>query len=137
MPGERSFHHRPTVSQVTPRERGIRANDPACAEEMAQATVSEIGFGNQHESRGIAVESMHDSRATLDPATECRSASDQRIDQRVVPMAGRGMNDEPGRLVDDGKVLVFPDDRERNVRWTQLTRRAGRRHSPAEPPAPT
>ncbi len=41
--------------------------------------------------------------------------ADQRIDQRPVGMAGGGVDDEPGRLVDDDEMLVLVDDVERDV----------------------
>ena len=37
---------------------------------------------------------------------------EQRVHQRAVGIAGRGMNHEPGRLVDDDDMLVLIDDGE-------------------------
>ena len=39
-------------------------------------------------------------------------AGQQAVDQRAVGVAGAGMHDQPGRLVDDDHVLVVVDDRE-------------------------
>ena len=39
----------------------------------------------------------------------------QRVDERPVEIARRGMDDEPGGLVDDEEMLVLEHDRERNV----------------------
>ena len=36
---------------------------------------------------------------------------DQRVDQRAAGMAGAGMDDEPGRLVDDDQRVVLIDAR--------------------------
>ena len=52
----------------------------------------------------------------LGSAGQGRAASHQRVDQRIVPVAGRGMHHQPGRLVDDGEVLVFVHDGEREWR---------------------
>ena len=52
--------------------------------------------------------------------------ANQRVDQRSGGVAGRGMDDEPGRLVDDEQMRVLEDDR----------RAAGpRRRSPRPRPA--
>ena len=39
----------------------------------------------------------------------------QRVDQRSVEIAGRRVDDEPGRLVDDEQMLVLENDLERDV----------------------
>ena len=41
--------------------------------------------------------------------------ADQRVDQRARGVAGRGMHDQPRRLVDDDEVLVLEDDGQRHV----------------------
>jgi hypothetical protein len=48
---------------------------------------------------------------------------EQRVDQRAVGVAGRRVDDQAGRLVDDDEVLVLEEDRQRDV----LGDRAGRR----------
>src|SRR5262245_64202796 len=93
---------------------------------MTQATVREIGLGDQHEARGVTIEPVYDPRPALESATQRGAAGNQRIHQRVVPMAGSRMHDEPGRLIDYREVLVFPDDREWDVRGSKLSRRLRR-----------
>ena len=39
---------------------------------------------------------------------------DERVDEGAIGIAGRGMDDEPGRLVDDDDVLVLEADVERH-----------------------
>ena len=51
---------------------------------------------------------------------------DQRVDQRAGPVAGAGMDDEPGRLVDDDELVVLVEDVERDRLALRL----------AGPPAP-
>ncbi len=41
--------------------------------------------------------------------------ADERVDQRALGVAGRRMDDEPRRLVDDDQMLVLVDDVERQV----------------------
>ncbi len=50
----------------------------------------------------------------LGAAGQRRAAGDQRVDQGVVPVARRGVDHQPGGLVDDGEVLVLVDDGERD-----------------------
>ena len=59
---------------------------------------------------------------------------EQRVDQRVaVVMAGRRVDDEPGRLVDDEQVVVLVDDRQRDVGLgLEVERRPARGTSSAE-----
>ena len=55
-------------------------------------------------------------RADAADARKARAAMvEQRVDQRAVGMAGGGMDDEAGRLVDDDQMLVLVDDVERDV----------------------
>ena len=56
----------------------------------------------------------------LADAGELGEAGQQPVDERAVGVAGAGMDDETGRLVDDDHVVVHVDDRE-------LDRRIGRR----------
>ena len=49
------------------------------------------------------------------PDSDGAAMGDQRIDQRAVGMAGRGMDDETRRLVDDDEMLVLEHDVERDV----------------------
>ena len=48
------------------------------------------------------------------PPDSVGAAGHQRVHQRVVPVARRGMHHQAGRLVDDGEVLVLEDDGERD-----------------------
>ncbi len=40
---------------------------------------------------------------------------DQGVDQRAVQIAGRRMDHQPGRLVDNDQRIVLIDDRQRNI----------------------
>src|SRR5437667_11772891 len=40
--------------------------------------------------------------------------AEQCVDQSVLAMTGTGMNDEPGRFVDDDEIVVFEENVERN-----------------------
>ena len=88
-----------------------------------------VGLGDDHQPGGVLVEPVDDARP-LHPADarQRRAAmADQRIDQRAVGMARRGMDDEAGGLVDDDEVLVLEHDVERDV----LAPRAAASSAPA------
>ena len=113
---------RPGV-QMAPRQRRIAPMHPARRDGGAELPVGKIGLGDDHETGRVPVEPMDDSRTSFGPSGQGGAPSDQRVDEGVVPMAGRGMNYQTGRLVDDGKVLVFEDEREGDGgRWERSGR---------------
>ena len=66
-------------------------------------------------------------------AGEARAAmGDQRVDERAVGIAGAGMHDEPGRLVDDDDGVVLVDDVERNCLRLRGLALTGARHADFE-----
>jgi len=60
---------------------------------------------------------VHDA-GTLDSANagQILDMREDSIDERAVPIAGGGMDDEADRLVDDEEILVLVNDVERNRR---------------------
>ena len=99
---------------MSPRQRRVGPPHPPGGDRGAEPAVREVGLGDDHESRGVAVEPVHDAGSALGPAGQSRAARDERVDQRVVPMAWRGVDDQAGRLVDHGEVLVLVDHDERD-----------------------
>ena len=71
---------------------------------------------------------MDDSWPPFRAAGEGGAASDQRVDQGVIPMARRRMNHQTGGLVDDGEILVLEHERERDGGGLERTRRFVIRH---------
>jgi hypothetical protein len=65
---------------------------------------------------------MDDPRPPLGASRQGGAPSHQRVDQGVVPVAGRRVNDQTGRLVDYGEVLVLEDERERDVGGLERSR---------------
>ena len=70
----------------------------------------------QHESRRVLVDPVDDP-GTVDVVGvgQRPAVMEERVDERVVPVAGRRMDDEVGRLVDREELVVLVDDRERDV----------------------
>ena len=114
MPRDRGVDDRRALVQVPPGDRGVTAPDPTGGDGGAEPAVGQIGLGDDHEPRRIAIEAMHDAGAPFGSARQGRSARDQGVDQGVVPVAGGRMNDETGRLVDDREVLVLEEYVERD-----------------------
>ena len=82
---------------------------------LGQRAVRGVGLGDHHDAAGLLVEAVHDARP-LDPADARKAVAamvDQRVDQRAGPVAGAGMHDQTGRLVDDDDVVVLVEDVER------------------------
>ena len=114
MPGERRVDDRRALVEVAPCQRGVDAGDAARGDRGAEPPVGQVGLGDDHQPRRIAVQPVHDPGPALGPAGQRRAASHQRVHQRVVPVARRRMHHQTGRLVDDREMLVFVDDRQRN-----------------------
>jgi hypothetical protein len=112
--GEWGFDNQRAGIQVAPGECGIHSADPTGGDRCPQAAVRQIGLGHDHEARRVAIQPMHDPRAAFGAASESGAAGDQGIDQRIVPMTRRGVHHQPGRLIDNGEMLVFEDDVEWN-----------------------
>ncbi len=82
-----------------------------------------LGLGDHDQPAGILVEAMHDARPAHapDPGEARAAVSDQGIDKGPVRVAGGGMDDEPGGLVDDNQMCILETDIERH----RLRRRRG------------
>src|ERR1700722_3843877 len=101
--------------EPAPNERQIfafeRAGAAVVGEEVGEALMRGVGFGDDEEPGRVLVEPVHDT-GPLDPADarQARSAmADQRVDQRARRVARRRMDDEPGRLVDHDQMIVLVD----------------------------
>ena len=116
VPCDRRVDADRTGVQMAPRQRRVAPMHPARRDGGAEPPVGKIGFGDDHEPGRIPVEPMDDSGPPFGASGEGGAPGDQRIHQGVVPMAGRRMNYQTGRLVDDGEVLVLENEREGNGR---------------------
>ena len=83
---------------------------------------------------GFLVEAVDDAGAQLAADTfDVRAVVEHGVDERVLGVAGRGMDDHAGRLVYDDDVVVFIDDDERDglrlgeggLRWGRGVHRHG------------
>lgn len=61
--------------------------------------------GDDHEAAGVLVEPVDDARTRH--VASPRIQREQAVEQRAAPVAGSGVDDQAGRLVDDAQVLVL------------------------------
>ena len=100
-------------------ERGIRALERAFPDEVGKAAVRLLGARDDHQARRVAVEPMDDAGPSRLPAG---NGAGEQVDERSARPARAWMDDEAGRLVDDGEVLVLPGDRGQRARRCRLRR---------------
>ena len=99
---------------LAPDERDVFLLDLAVAKLARQLFVRRVVLGDHHQPRRAAIEPMHDPGPLLAAdAAQIVDVVQQRVDQRAARMAGRRMDDHPGRLVDDDEVVVLVEDRQR------------------------
>jgi hypothetical protein len=76
--------------------------------------------GEDHHTRGVAVETVHDQHppmAAAPPLQLGRGAGEHRV---LVPL-GRRVNEKPGGFVDDNNIRVGMDDLDRGRLWRACT----------------
>ena len=96
----------------TPRRRSAVRR---CGRRTARssAAAARCGAGDDEQARAAGVEAVDDARShRVADVGELAEAVQQPVDQRPVRVAGTGVDDQPGRLVDDDDVVVLEDDLE-------------------------
>ena len=111
----------PSISPVerigqAPDQREIGAVQVARGEGGGQRRVRELGLGDHHDAGGVLVQPMHDAGPALaaDAGELLAAMRQQGVDQRAVLVAGGGMHDQPGGLVEHDQVGVLVEDGERD-----------------------
>ena len=75
-----------------------------------------VVFRHHHQAGRASIETVHDARPQLAAdAAQVVHLVEQRVDQRALRVAGGGMDDHAGRLVDDDEIRVLIDDVEVEV----------------------
>jgi hypothetical protein len=94
-----------------PDECEVAPLDQPFADEVLQPPVGLLGASDDEQPRRIPVEPVDDPRPLGDiPSRD--SSLQQCVHERPAPVAGRRVNDEPRRLVDDQEMLVLVGDAE-------------------------
>ena len=112
----------------TPDQRHVLLFHLAVVELAGQFLVRRVVLGHHHDAAGALVEPMDDpgTDRAADPA-QVLDVMEQRVHERSVRSASRGMDHHAGRLVDDDDIGVVEEDDERDVlslRPSRRTRRA-------------
>jgi hypothetical protein len=112
VPGDGGLDAKLAGIEVAPGECRVASAHPASSDGRAQPAMSQVRLGDDHEARGIPVQSVNDAGPPLRSTGQRRSPRDQRVHEGIVPVPRRRMDDQTGRFVDDGEVFVLKDDRE-------------------------
>jgi len=101
-----------------PDERHVFLLDFPIVKLPGQFLVGAIVFGDDHQSRGPAIEPVHDSRPCFPAyATEILYVMQQRIHDGSSRMAGSRVNHHPRGFIEDHDVGIFVDDAKRERLW--------------------
>ena len=95
-----------------PDQRLVDAGQVVGGEQLRQRLVGGVVLGHHHDPRGVLVEPMDDARPAhaADARQAVAAMGQQGVDQGVVGIAGRGMDDQPGRLVQHQQVGILVED---------------------------
>ncbi len=93
---------RPPGREHAPDERRVFLLDVPLLELRRQRLVRGVVLGDDHQAGRALVEAMHDAGPQLAAdAAQIVDVVQQGVDQRPVGVAGGGVDDHAGRLVDD------------------------------------
>ena len=97
-----------------PAHGQVAAVDIAGGEGGGEGGVDRLGLGDDHQAGRVFVQAMDDAGAGLaaDAGEGGAAMGDEGVDEGAVRVAGGGMDDETGRLVEDQQMAVFVEDGE-------------------------
>ncbi len=109
-------HHAFVLGELAETDREIGLFDLAPTKVEAERLVGSIILRHHHETGGVFVEPVDDpgSGDPADPA-EVLAVVEEGVDERTAGIARRRVDDEIRGLVDDQKIFVFEDDRQRDL----------------------
>ena len=122
---------------AAPDQRLVDAGQVVGGEQLRERLVGGVVLGHHHDPRRVLVEPVDDPRPphAADARQAVAAMGEQGVDQRLVGVAGRGMDDQPGRLVEDEEIVILdtgyrgpsPAARARPARAPEYRRRNARR----------
>ncbi len=121
MTAERPIDGAGGRARYAPDDGLVHAVDRVDAELAGKADMRPVVLGSDHHAADLAVQPVHDTRSqhAADAGQARPAMGEQCIDQGIVGMARRWMDDHAGRLDQHHQMLVLEQDRE-------LTRLGGR-----------
>src|SRR5579884_3087859 len=123
---DRRFDRPATRARAADDEREVLPFERTPADERLQAPVRLRRPRDDEQTRGVAIEPVHDSRP-LGLLAARRVVRDEAVDERAARVPGRRVHDEAGGLVDDEEVLVLVGNRELHLLRLDAGRRSLRR----------
>jgi len=100
--------------EVTPDHDCVAPDHPAGGDRAAQQPMRFICFGDDQEARSLLIQPMNHAGALgIALLRQIPAASQQRVDQRSAPVAGRRVNHHSGGLIDHEQRLILVDDADR------------------------
>ena len=106
------------LTQIAADDALIRPGKAVILELRSKMRVRKVVFRGDEQAGCVLVDAVDDAGPllTADAGERIAAMMDQRVDERPVRMAGRRMDDESFRLVDDDDVVVLVD----HVQWNVL-----------------
>ena len=115
------FNHANRSTHFSRHQREINFFDRALGKLNRERMMRLVIFGNDQAAARVFVETMHNS-GTLFPADSGQRLAmmKQRVDQRVLAVAGSRMDDQAGRFVNHNQIIVFMENFERDLFWPMI-----------------
>jgi len=109
------LHQTLTGARRAPDDGLIGALDGMRGELLGQAAHGALGLGHHQQAARVLVKTVDDTRArhAADSGKRIAAMGEERIDQRAVEIARRGMHNQTCRFVDDEQVGILMNDDER------------------------
>ena len=99
--------------RVALHQREVDAAHAAIGELLHEVGLRLDRLGDHQQAARVLVQAVHDAGARH--AGERRRVREQRVEQRAVRLAGAGMHDQAGGLVDDDERRILVHDLERHA----------------------
>ena len=95
-----------------PDQRLVDPGQVVGGKQLREAVVGGVVLGHHHDARRVLVEPVDDPRPphAADAREAVAAMGQQGVDQRLVGVAGSGMDDQPGRLVEDEQIVILEQD---------------------------
>ena len=114
--GYRLVYRKGVTGEMTPGHHGIAPHDMSGGDGCAQEAVRAVCLGDDDQAGGLLVQAMDHSRSLgLTLRREAPTASQQGVDQRPTPVAGRRVHYHPRGLIHHQQRFVLIDDTDWNV----------------------
>jgi len=113
MPSDEGGDRSPGSARTSEDKSKVHSADGVILELGGKMVMGAIAFGNYHYPGSIFVEAMDNARSEGIPwIGEGPAVIEEPVDQCARIIAGGGMNNQTGRLVDDEDRFILEEDRQ-------------------------